>query len=144
MASYREMDAVGRDRARFVLMARQCLLLSGLDDKERQFLKDLISGNEMMGGKPDRLSTRQAEWLFEIREKYELHTHLVGDFSVAILIQRVHEARLDIDDPDLEWITKIWQRVPRPDRLRRSDIGRLRRCAIRIGEIEPYMVDDAA
>jgi hypothetical protein len=139
MASYREMDAVGRDRARFVLMCKRCLLFPDLDDRERQFLTDLIYGNEMMGGKPDCLSTRQAEWLFEIRDKYELHSTLHDGFSVAILIRLCYEARLDLDEYDEKWITEI--RKAGRTKLTNAECGRLRRCATQIGAIEQ---DDAA
>jgi hypothetical protein len=81
MASYREMDAVGRDQARFVLMAKQCLLFD-LKPGQRKFCEILIAEP------PEQPSTRQAEWLFEIRDEYELHSTLYGGFSVAILIQR--------------------------------------------------------
>jgi len=66
MASYREMDAVGRDRARFVRMAKQCLAFPDIIEWERKFLNSLIRGNEMMGGPPEQLSLRQAageSWL---------------------------------------------------------------------------------
>jgi hypothetical protein len=66
LASYREMDAVGRDPSRFVLMAKQCLLFSDLTDWERDFLESLVARP------PERLSTRQAEVLFEIRDDNEL------------------------------------------------------------------------
>jgi hypothetical protein len=132
MASYREMDAVGRDRGRFVMMAKQCLLFP-LNVWERNFCESLIAEP------PERLSTRQAETLFEIRDEYELHSKLHGGFSVVTLIQRVYEARLDLDEGDEEWITEIWNRRPVVDRLRRRDLGRLRRCSIEIGAIEPYM-----
>jgi hypothetical protein len=124
------MDAVGRDRGRFTLMAKQCLLFP-LNPWERNFCQGLIAEP------PERLSTRQAETLFEIRDEYELHSTLYGGFSVAILIQRVYEARLDLDEADEKWITKLWKL--RPAALRRRDCGILRRCAIQIGEIEPYM-----
>jgi hypothetical protein len=143
MSSYREMDAIGRDRPKFVLMAKQCLLFPDLAEREKRFLQDLISGNEMMGGAPVQLSTRQAEWLFGIRDEHELHTKLYGGFSVVSLIQRVYEARLDLSEADEDWIVKIWSRRPVVDRLRRRDIAILRRCAIQIGAIESYM-DDVA
>lgn len=63
MASYREMDAVGRDRGRFTLMAKQCLLFPDLTEWERDFLESLVAQP------PERLSTRQAEVLFEIATK---------------------------------------------------------------------------
>ena len=130
MASYREMDAVGRDTARFVLMAKQCLLLP-LNHWERRFCESLIAEP------PERLSTRQAETLFEIRDEYEMHSTLYGGFSVAILVRRVYENRLDLNESDEDWISNIWKSGA--SSLRRRDVGRLRRCAIEIREIEPYM-----
>jgi hypothetical protein len=130
MASYREMDAVGRDPSRFVLMAKQCLQLP-LNPWERKFCESLIAEP------PERLSTRQAETLFEIRDEYELHSKLYGGFSVPILIQRIFENRLDLSDDDEAWITALRDRGATS--LRRRDLGRLRRCAIQIGEIESYM-----
>lgn len=130
MASYREMDAVGRDRGRFVLMAKQCLLLP-LNPWERKFCESLIAEP------PERLSTRQAETLFEIRDEYEMHSTLYGGFSVAILVQRVYENRLEFGEDCERWITELWERGATS--LRRRDLGRLRQCAIQIGEIESYM-----
>jgi hypothetical protein len=132
MASYREMDAVGRDRARFVLLAKQCLLFPDLTDWERDFLESLVARP------PDRLSTRQAEVLFEIRNNNELHSQLKGGFSVALLIQRAYEGRLDLDEGDEEWITEIWKSGRTS--LRRRHLGRLRRCCVQLGELESHMV----
>ena len=132
MASYREMDAVGRDQARFVWMAKQCLLFD-LKPGQRKFCESLIAEP------PERLSTRQAEWLFEIRDEYELHSTLYGGFSVAILIQRCCEARLDLEEDDEEWIAGLWKAGKK--KLSNADCGRLRKCAVRIGAIE---MDDAA
>jgi hypothetical protein len=78
VASYREMDAVGRDRVRFVTMAKQCLAFPDINEWERKFLDGLIRGNEMMGGPPEQLSLRQAERLLSIRDEYELHSELHG------------------------------------------------------------------
>ena len=78
MASYREMDAVGRDRARFVSLAKHCLAFPDINEWERKFLDSLIRGNEMMGGPPEHLSLRQAERLLSIRDEYELHSELHG------------------------------------------------------------------
>jgi len=130
MASYREMDAVGRDPSRFVLMAKQCLPFP-LSPWERNFCERLIANP------PDRLSSRQAESLFEIRDEYEMHSTLYGGFSVKTLVQRVYENRLDLGEKDEDWITAIWESGVLS--LRRRDLGRLRRCAVEIGEIEPYL-----
>lgn len=128
MASYREMDAVGRDAGRFVLVAKQCLLFTDLTDWERDFLESLVARP------PERLSTRQAEVLFEIRDNYELHRELNGGFSVAVLIQRAYEGRLDLDEADEAWIVEIHNRGTTS--LRRSHLGRLRRCCVQLGLLE--------
>jgi hypothetical protein len=88
---------------------------------------------------PERLSTRQAEWLFEIRDEYELHSTLYGGFSVAILIQRCCEARLDLEEDDEEWIAGL--RKAGKKKLGNAGCGRPRKYAVRIGAIE---MDDAA
>jgi hypothetical protein len=127
MASYREMDAVGRDPARFILLAKQCLVF-GLAPWQRNFCNSLIAEP------PERLSTRQAESLFGIRDEYELHSTLYDGFSVAILIQRCHEARLDLEEDDEAWIIKLWKAGT--TRLTNAGCGRLRNCAVRIHAIE--------
>lgn len=128
MASYREMDAVGRDRGRFTLMAKQCLLFPELTEWERDFLESLVARP------PERLSTRQAEVLFEIRDDNELISNIGGTINVSNLIQRAYEARLDLDEGDEEWIVAIWNRGTTS--LRRRHLGRLKRCCVQIGELE--------
>ena len=122
-------------------MAKLYLKTFPLNDWERNFLTGLINGNEMMGGPPERLSTRQAETLFEIRDTYELHSRLNGGFSIPTLIQRIYEARLDLSENDEAWIVKL--RDSGAVQPRRGQCGILRRLAIEIGAIEGYM-DDAA
>jgi hypothetical protein len=131
LASYREMDAVGRDRGRFTLMAKQCLLFPDLTEWERDFLESLVAQP------PERLSTRQAEVLFEIRDENELISNIGGTINVSNLIQRAYEARLDLDEGDEEWIVAIWNRGATS--LRRGHLGRLKRCCVQLGELEPYV-----
>jgi hypothetical protein len=131
MASYREMDAVGRDRVRFVLMAKKCLLFPDLTEWERDFLESLIARP------PDRLSTRQAEVLFEIRDQNELISNIDGNIKVSTLIRRAYEARLELDEGDEEWIIAIWNRGTTS--LRRRHIGRLKRCCVQVGELESHV-----
>src|SRR3984893_16682816 len=131
MASYRAMDAVGRDPGRFALMAKQCLLFPDLSEFERDFLESLVARP------PERLSTRQAEVLFEIRDDNELISNIGGTINVSNLIQRAYEARLDLDEGDEEWIVAILNRGPRS--LRRWHLGRLKRCCVQLGELEPYV-----
>jgi hypothetical protein len=125
------MDAVGRDRGRFTLMAKQCLLFPDLTEWERDFLESLVARP------PERLSTRQAEVLFEIRDDNELISNIGGAINVSNLIQRAYEARLDLDEGDEEWIVAIWNRGATS--LRRRHLGGLKRCCVQLGELEPYM-----
>lgn len=135
MASFREMEAIRRDRARFVPIAKHCLHFP-VNEWEEHFLNSLIDGSDEMGGQPLQLSIRQVEVLFDIRDRYEMHATLHGGFSVPIVIGRVYEARYDLEEDDEEWITAL--RISGANKLRRADIGRLRRCAVQIGEIDPY------
>ena len=64
MASYLEMDAVGRDRARFVSLAKQCLAFPDINEWERKFLDSLIRGNEMMGGPPNSSASARRRGCF--------------------------------------------------------------------------------
>ena len=130
------MHAVAHDRTRFVTMAKRCLLLP-VNEWERNFLNRLISGSEMVPAPPKELSTRQAETLFEIRDEYELHSTLYDGLSIPILIARVYEGRIDLDEDNEEWITALWKRDAK--KLRRRDIGILRRCAVQLNLIEDYV-----
>ena len=118
---------------------RRCLRLP-VNEWEERFLNNLIHGTDETDGPPQQLSARRMEKLFEIRDKYELHATMYGGFFIPNLIRRVFEARRDLDEGDEEWITAL--RGSGVDKLRRADIGRLRRCAVQIGEIKSYM-DDA-
>jgi hypothetical protein len=131
MATYREMDAVGRDPSRFVLMAKQCFLFP-LTPWEKKFCESLIAEP------PARLSTRQAETMFEIRDQYELHSKMHGGFTVSTIVQRVYERRNTLyDDGDEAWISALYDCGAMS--LRRGDIGRLRRCAVEVDVMERYM-----
>ncbi|HJY92003.1 MAG TPA: hypothetical protein VNX23_02610 [Bradyrhizobium sp.] len=116
---------------RFVLMAKQCLLFPDLTEWERDFLESLIARP------PDRLSTRQAEVLFEIRDANELISNVDGNIKVSTLIRRAYEARLELDEGDEEWIVAIWNRGTTS--LRRRHIGRLKRCCVQLGELESHV-----
>jgi len=102
-----------------------------LTDWERDFLESLAARP------PERLSTRQAEVLFEIRDDNELISKIDGNIKVSNLIQRACEARLDLDENDEEWIIAIWNRGTTS--LRRRHLGRLKRCCVQLGELEPYV-----
>jgi hypothetical protein len=132
MASYREMDAVGRDPSRVRVIAKGLLLIPNYQwtEWELEFLERMATQT------PERLSTRQAEVLFELRDNAELHSDIRG-IGVRNLIGKAHEGRVDLDEGDDEWIVGIWKSGV--SSLRRRDLGRLRRCFIQLGELEPHM-----
>jgi hypothetical protein len=98
-------------------MAKQCLLFPDLTDWERDFLESLVAGP------PERLSTRQAEVLFEIRGDNELISNVGGNIKVSNLIQRAYEARPDLDEGDEEWIVAIRNRGTTSLRRRHLEVA---------------------
>ena len=163
MASYREMHAVGSDPVRVRNLALSLLALAKTAENvftewELTFLRDIAKQSaETMTLSPKerkefkfsqeraeallalrdfRLTTLQAEKLFEIRDATELHRDICG-ISVRNLINRCYEARLDLSEADEEFIERLWQRGV--TELRRNDLSRLKRCSKQLGELEDYM-----
>jgi hypothetical protein len=133
MASYRVMDAVGRDPSRVRVIAKGLLLIANYQwtDWELDFLQ------RMATAPPERLSTRQAEVLFELKEGAEMFSSIGGNISVRSLINKAHESRVDLHEGDDEWIERIYRSGVLA--LRRRDLGRLKRCCVELGALEPYM-----
>jgi hypothetical protein len=132
MASYREMDAVGRDPSRVSVIAKGLLLVPNYQwtDWELDFLQ------RMATEPPQRLSTRQAEVLFELKDAAEMFSDIDG-ISVRNLISKAHEGRVDLEQGDDEWVERIYRSGV--SALRRRDLARLKRCCVQIGALEPYM-----
>jgi len=132
MASYREMDAVGRDPSRVRLIAKGLLLIPNYQwtDWELDFLQSMSTEP------PERLSTRQAEVLFELKEGAEMFSN-IGGISVRNLINKAHEGHVDLEEGDDEWIERVYKSGV--SELRRRDLGRLKRCCVQLGALEPYM-----
>lgn len=164
MASYREMHAVSSDPVRVRNLALSLLALAKTAEDvftnwEMTFLRDIaeqsaevmsLSGKErkefkfskdraeaLLALRNFRLTTLQAEKLFEIRDAAELHRDISG-ISVRKLINRCYEARLDLNnESDEEFIARLWR--PGVSELRRDDLSRLKKCSERLGELEDYM-----
>ena len=163
MASYREMHAVSSDPIRVRNLALSLLALAKvaadifseweliflqdiaeqsaaiieLSPKERKELKFSAQQAEALLALRDfRLTSRQAEKLFEIRDATVLHRDIKG-ISVRNLIKRCHEARLDLDEGDEEFIEQLWKSGV--TELRSRDLMHLKRCSVQLGELEPYM-----
>lgn len=163
MASHREMHAISSDPARVRNLALSLLALAKISEdvfseweltflrdiaeqsaaiialtpKQRQQLKFSQRQSEALLALRDfRLTSRQAEKLFEIRDAAELCRDIDG-ISVRNLIARCYEARLELDEDDEEFIGRLWQRGATA--LRRNDLSRLKRCCKQLGELEDYM-----
>jgi GAF domain-containing protein len=163
MASSREMHAVSSDPVRARNLALSLLALTKAAENifsewELTFLRDIaeqsaaviaLSRKERkeykfsaqqaearLALRDFRLTSRQTEKLFEIRDSTALHRDITG-VSVRNLIARCHEARLELDEGDEEFIERLWKSGA--TELRTPDLIRLKRCSIQLGELEPYM-----
>jgi GAF domain-containing protein len=163
MASHREMHAISSDPARVRNLALSLLALAKLPDDvftewELTFLRDIAEqsaeilvlspaqrkafkfseqkAEALLALRDFRLTSRQAEKLFEIRDAVELHRD-VGGISVRNLITRCFENRLDLDEHDEEFIVRLWKTGA--TELRQRDLLRLKRCSKQLGELEEYM-----
>ena len=80
------MDAVGRDRARFVSLAKHCLAFPDINELERKFLDSLIRGNEIMVGPPEQLSLRQAERCFRSAMNMSCIRSCIGGLILIVAV----------------------------------------------------------
>lgn len=163
MASYREMHAVSSDPARVRNLALSLLALAKTAEDvftewEMTFLRDIaqqsaevmsLSSKErkefkfskdraeaLLALRDFRLTTLQAEKLFEIRDATVLHRDING-ISVRNLINHCYEARLDLNEGDEEFIEGFWKQGV--SELRSDHLSRLKRCSKQLGELEDYM-----
>jgi hypothetical protein len=163
MASHREMHAVSSDPAKVRNLALGLLALAKTAENvftewELTFLKDIaeqsaevmaLSRKErqefkfskeraeaLLALRDFRLTTLQAEKLFEIRDAAELFRD-IGGISVRNLIIRCYEARLDLGEDDEEFIERLWRSGV--GEVRRGDLFRLKRCSKQLGELEEHM-----
>ena len=164
MASHREMHAISSDPVKVRNLALSLLALAKLTeniftDWELTFLRDIAEqstsvmaltpkerqefkfseqqAQALLALRDFRLTSRQTEKLFEIRDATVLHRTVAG-VSVRNLINRCYEARLDLDGRrHEEWIEQL--RKSGTAELRSSDLAQLKRCSKQIGELEPYM-----
>lgn len=163
MASHREMSAISSDPVRVRDLALSLLAMARVADDiftewELTFLRDVAEQSAGVVGltakqrkefkfskdhyeaalalRDFRLTARQAEKLFEIRDATVLHRDIDG-ISVRNLINRCYEAHCDLDEGDDEWLERLWKSGV--SEVRTADLGRLKRCSIQLGELEPYM-----
>ncbi len=79
------------------------------------------------------LTTRQAEKLVQVRDENTFVSSWHG-FSVAALIRRCFEGRLDLSEEDEDWILDLKNNDTRS--VRQRDAYRLMKCARQLNLIE--------
>jgi hypothetical protein len=127
MASWKEIEEFKRDPARARALAKSLLVTTGWTAWEEPFLEDMQARHE-------RLSTRQAEKLLEIRDDAQWVSSIKG-FSVRTLLQTCWEARFDLDnDDDIEFLERLKANSSTTAKYR--DASRLLRCARKLQMID--------
>jgi hypothetical protein len=130
MASWREIDRISKSPAEARRIAAGLLKFHSLDlsEWEAAYLESIARHPE-----DEQLTTRQSEKLLQIRDDIQLISEYRG-FSVAILVEKVHLARLDLSQDDEDWIVGIRQRSG--GMISRKNAGRLLRLAHQLNLIE--------
>lgn len=133
MPSHRELKRYYDDPQLAASLARQLIAdVSGtLSDWEIDFLDSLSNPASR-----ERLSTRQAEVLLDLRERTNLHVKIAG-ISVRNLVQRCWEARFDLSEEDEEFVCQL--RETGSDAVRTNVARRLIRCSRQLRLIEGYV-----
>jgi hypothetical protein len=130
VASWREIDRIRKSPREFRALAKRLLTsIAGLTDWERDFLTSIVRKTD-----EDEYSTRQSEKLLQIRDDYESVTETWGGFSVRILLKQCYEGRIELTEPDEEWIAARFEQSPTT--ISRKHVGRLLRCARQLNLID--------
>jgi hypothetical protein len=133
MATYQEMHRIAHDPAAVRDLARRLLKVPSHEwtDWEVDFLENMAAYKG-----PDPISMRQREVLLALRDETEFHSRISG-ISVNTLVKKCYEYRLDLGEDDAAWIEELWRKGTFS--LKRRNLGRLRRCSVELGELEPHM-----
>jgi hypothetical protein len=138
MTDWKEINRISKDPQGVRSMAKRLLKLPYITwpEERMRFLKD-------MARERDPITTRQAEYLIDLRDETELHSK-VGGFSVASLIgdcwlSRDGDRYCGLSEENREFIESIKSKTV----LTRSQLRRLFACCRELGLIEEY-IDIAA
>lgn len=132
VASWREIDRLRKDPVAFRAVATGLLRLpeGTFTEWEADFLEDVLRKPDAFG----EYTTRQGEKLLEIRDNADLLKEWRG-FNVATLIQRIYEARLDLEEADEAFVVAL--REFSTTSVRRSQAAKLGRLAASLNLIDP-------
>jgi len=134
MTNWREINEISKDPQAVRSLARRLLKLPYMlwPEHVRGFL-------ENMAKKREPITTRQGEYLIELRDQTELH-QVVGGFSVGSLIEdcwrnREPDRRRGLSDENSDFI----ERIRGQNALPRRQLHRLFACCRELGLIEGYI-----
>jgi len=134
MTNWREINEISKDPQAVRSLARRLLKLPYMSWPKhgRGFLENMAKEREP-------ITTRQAEYLIELRDETELH-RVVGGFSVQSLIEncwrnREPDRRSSLSDENCDFI----ERIRGKNVLPRRQLHRLFACCRELGLIEAYI-----
>ncbi len=133
MTDYREIDGLAKSPDRAQTLAKFLLALPAVDwtDWELDFLDTMVERSE-------KLSTRQAEKLVEIRNN-AIRYRQVSGYTLVRLVRETHARRLDLaGEDDIAFIEGLHE--GRSETLTKPQSLRLKRCAIELALVEPHTV----
>lgn len=134
MTNWQEINRISKDPQAVRLLARKLLKLAYVSwsEERRGFLEKMVKQREP-------ITTRQAEYLIELRDGTELH-QIVGGFSVASLIEdcwrnREPDRYRGLSDDNCKFIERIRGKTV----LQRQQLHRLFAYCRELGLIEAYI-----
>ncbi len=136
MGSWIEIEQIRKDPEAFRLLARH--LLADPDyartrsDTATDFLENISRYRS------DELTTRQSEFLLELRDEAKSYFKIGDGLSVAVLIEKCFQARLELgSDHDIERIEAL--KASGRGYVTGKEIGWFKRICRELGEIEAYV-----
>jgi len=134
MTNWQEINQISKDPQAVLSLAQRLLKLpyATWSEYNRIFLEDRTNQREP-------LTTRQAEYLIELRNETELYS-VVGGFSVSSLVEdcwrnREPDRRHGLNDDNCHFIERIRGKTALP----RPHLRRLFACCRKLGLIEAYI-----
>jgi hypothetical protein len=134
MTNWQEINRISKDPQAVQSLAQKLLKLpyASWSEYNRIFLEDRTKQREP-------LTTRQAEYLIELRDETELYS-VIGGFSVSSLIEdcwrnREPDRRHGLNDDNCHFVERIRGKTALP----RPQLRRLFACCRELGLIEAYI-----
>jgi hypothetical protein len=136
MGSWIEIERVRKDPEAFRLLARHLLADPDYARIRSDTATDFLENISRYGS--DELTTRQGEFLLELRDEAKAHFKIGDGLSVAILIEKCFQARLELgNDHDIERIAAL--KASGRGYVTGKEIGWFKRICRELGEIEAYV-----